>query len=249
MRRYNGDIRITKGVFPLTQISRFQLTEDMVEQFYREGYFYAPGFITPEAVEALNKENYEFAHAKSDGAWQSKGFVHIEKEKDQYPETVRFLTDQHIVKVYEQILGSQVRLWMGMYAVVAPGGEGLAWHQDNQYTHVLGHMLNGFVALDNITQENAGLWLAPRSHRLGRQPNLNEDPLAHRRAPEPENGEPCKPMNPGDAVIFHRETLHHSKKNNTDKPRRAFAFQVASANARLAESGKLMEDRAILSIK
>src|SRR5690606_11452786 len=115
-----------------------------------------------------------------------------------------------IVEVFEKILGDQVKLWMGMYATVMPRNKGLEWHQDNMYTHILGHMLNGFIALDHITRENAGLWIAPRSHLLGRQPNINEDPNDHRRAAEPENGEPCKPMAPGDAVIFHRETLHCS---------------------------------------
>ncbi len=231
----------------MSKVSSFQLKEEMVEQFYREGYFYAPGFITPETVDEINKENDAFANAEGDGKWRSNPIIHIEQEKEQYPQTTRFLTDAHTIRVYEHILGHQVRLWMGMYALVAPYGNGLEWHQDNQYTHILGHMLNGFIALDNISVENAGLWIAPYSHRSGRQPNLNTEP-GHRRAAEPGNGMPCNPLAPGDAVIFHRETLHHSKKNTTDKPRRAYAFQVGSANCRYAETGKLLEDRDLLSI-
>jgi ectoine hydroxylase-related dioxygenase (phytanoyl-CoA dioxygenase family) len=228
-------------------VSDFNLTEEMVEDFYREGFFYAPGFITKETVDKINMENAEFANRQSsDGQWKSNGITNLDKSKDPFPETVNFLTSRRIVECFETILGDDVKLWMGMYAVVPPRGEGLAWHQDNMYTHILGHMLNGFIALDTITQENAGLWLAPRSHRLGRQANLNE-PGKHRRAAEPENGIPCKPMQPGDAVIFHRETLHHSKTNHTDKPRRAYAFQVASAVCRYAETGKLLTDRDDLS--
>ncbi|TDF94825.1 phytanoyl-CoA dioxygenase family protein [Paenibacillus piri] len=229
-------------------VSNFVLTEDMIEEFYREGFFYAPGFLTEEMVDIINKENSEFANRQSsDGQWKSNAITHFAESGAAFPETVRFLTDNRIIEVFERILGDDVKLWMGMYAVVPPRGEGLAWHQDNMYTHILGHMLNGFIALDHITQENAGLWLAPRSHRLGRQANLNEAGERHRRAAEPENGIPCKPMAPGDAVIFHRETLHHSKTNHTDKPRRAYAFQVASAVCRYAESGKLLTDRENLS--
>jgi hypothetical protein len=36
------------------RISNFQITEDMIEQFYREGYFYARGFITPVAIQSTN---------------------------------------------------------------------------------------------------------------------------------------------------------------------------------------------------
>lgn len=228
-------------------VSNFMLTEDMIEQFYREGYFYARGFITPEQVAAINKENRDFANTNSSGEWKSKSIIHVETERECYPNTVSFLTAPEVIRVFESILGNEVKLWMGMYAVVPPRGEGLKWHQDNQYTHILGHMLNGFIALDYISQQNAGLWIAPRSHLLGRQKNLNTEP-GHKQAAEPENGIPCEPMSSGDAVIFHRETLHHSKENHTGAPRRAYAFQVASANCRYAESGKLLEDRDVLSI-
>lgn len=219
----------------------------MIEQFYREGFFYAPAFITAETVNAINRENDSFAHAEGSGEWRSNSIIHVEESEARYPHTARFLRDPHLVDVYERILGHKIKLWMGIYAVVAPQGKGLEWHQDNQYTHILGHMLNGFIALDHISVENAGLWIAPYSHLLGRLPNLNDKP-GHRRAAEPENGMPCKPMAPGDAVIFHRETLHHSKMNTTDKPRRAYAFQVSSINCRYAETGKLLADRATLSI-
>lgn len=229
-----------------TPISNFTLTEQMIEEFYREGYFYAPGFITPEAVDKINKENEAFAFHSENGKWKSNAFIHFHKSAEQFPETAKLLSSNVLIDAFERVLGDQVRLWMGMYAVVPPHGQGLEWHQDNMYTHILGHMLNGFIALDTITQENAGLWIAPRSHRLGRQANLAAEG-EHRRAAEPANGMPCRAMAPGDAVFFHRETLHHSKSNHTDKPRRAYAFQVASDNCRYAETGKLLTDRELLS--
>lgn len=228
--------------------SKFVLMEQQVEQFYQEGFFYAPGFISINSVDALNKEHESFSNEKNNGEWKSNSFSNFAKQGTQLPETAKFLTSPHVIDTLEKILGGSVRLWLGMYAVVPAGGTGLAWHQDNMYTHILGHMLNCFIALDPISEENAGLWISPRSHRLGRQPNLNQE-NGHKRAADPENGIPCKAMAPGDAVFFHRETLHHSKQNGTDKPRRAFAFQVASANCRYAETGKLLEDREILVAK
>jgi ectoine hydroxylase-related dioxygenase (phytanoyl-CoA dioxygenase family) len=230
----------------MDRLSDFVLSESMVEEFYREGFFYAPGFIKQETVNALNREYKRFANEANDGQWKSYAFTHFAEHAPQFPETAKMLASPHIVAIFESILGDSVKLWMGMYAVVPAGGSGLAWHQDNMYTHILGHMLNGFIALDYISQDNAGLWIAPRSHRLGRQPNLNEGG-GHRRAAEPDNGMPCRDMAPGDAVIFHRETLHHSKSNATERPRRAYAFQVASSSCRYAESGKRLEDRELLS--
>lgn len=212
----------------------FALTEDHIEQFYREGYFLAPRFLSSDAVDRLNAD-YEAEVAKLEGEkeWRALPFAESAQKE---------LQTDRITGMMEQLLGGPTRLWLGMYAVVMPGGEGLAWHQDNQYTHILGHMCNAFVALDEITPENAGLWLAPQTHRLGRQPNLNTEP-GHRRAAEPENPVAIEKMMPGDAVIFHRELLHHSKTNQSDQPRRAFAFQVSAANCRFAESGKLVEPK------
>lgn len=211
----------------------FSLTEDHVEQFYREGYFLAPGLISQSDVDSINS-CYVNQIAEMEGSeWRSMGF-------DEKAQTI--LKNPRLISMFEQILGGPTRLWLGMYAVVPPGGRGLEWHQDNMYTHVLGHMMNAFVALDDITTENAGLWVAPRTHLLGRQPNLNA-PGEHRRAADPENPEAVPPMKAGDAVFFHRELLHHSKENNTAEPRRAFAFQVSSAYCRYAETGKLLEDR------
>lgn len=224
-----------------------QITESMIEQFYREGYFYVRGLISSEQVEALNQEHSSFAFGSSEsGEWKSTAFLSFERQSEQFPVTAAFLRSPHLIELFERVLGGSVRLWMGMYAVVPADGKGLEWHQDNMYTHILGHMLNGFIALDPIDQTNAGLWLAPRTHRLGRQPNLNPDGTAHRRAADPDNGIPCEPMNPGDAVIFHRETLHRSLRNATDKPRRAYAFQVASATCRYAETGNMLTDRDLL---
>lgn len=224
----------------------FKWDDGMAEQFYREGYFYARGLISAEQVEALNREHEPFVSGLQGEEWKSEAFVSFARQSGEFPATASFLRTPHLVDLFERLLGSRVKLWMGMYAVVPPGGRGLEWHQDNMYTHILGHMLNGFIALDRIDQTNAGLWIAPRSHRLGRQKNLNPEGSAHRRAADPDNGIPCEPLNPGDAIIFHRETLHKSGRNATGKPRRAFAFQVASAVCRYAETGKLLEDRELL---
>lgn len=226
----------------------FALAEETIEGFYRDGYFYAPGLLTQDAVDRLNAESAPYVAAIQAGAeWKARSFSHFDKHEAEMPETARLLRDPAMVGIFEQLLGGKVRLWVGMHAIVAPYGSGLEWHQDNMYTHVLGHIMNVFIALDAITQDNAGLWIAPESHRLGRQPNLFDDNNPHRKAAEPANGIPCKPMAPGDAVFFFRDTLHHSKKNHTDKPRRALALQIASDACRIAATGKRVDMRQMLS--
>ena len=135
------------------------------------------------------------------GEWKATGFTHFSSHAETYPRVAQLLQSERLVDMMERLFRSPARLWLGMYAVVRPqGGRGLAWHQDNQYTHILGPALNAFIALDTITEKNAGLWIAPRSHLLGRQPNINEGE-GHRRAADPKS-QPCRRWHPAMLCFF-----------------------------------------------
>jgi hypothetical protein len=154
----------------------FEMNDTHIEEFYRDGYFVAPRLIDRETVESII-DDFESQGETVDpaGEWKATGFTHFSSHAETYPRVAQFLQSERLVDMMERLFRSPARLWLGMYAVVRPqGGRGLAWHQDNQYTHILGPALNAFIALDTITEENAGLWIAPRSHLLGRQPNINE---------------------------------------------------------------------------
>ena len=85
------------------------------------------------------------------------------------------------------------------------------------------------------------MWIAPRSHLLGRQPARASDLYAgaHRQAVvEPENGICLPALQPGDACIFDRCAYHRSLKNETGMHRYAYAAQYQADNARIASTGK-----------
>ena len=223
------------------------LTEEQIEHFYREGYLLLPGLVAPERVQAvLAVAPTEF---ETDGRWRACVFNHDEPQQD--APLHQLLVEPSVTDAVESIFAGPARVWYGMFAVVtAGGGHGLPWHQDNQYTHLLGPALNTFVALCPISEENAGLWIAPRSHRQGVVLYKKNDSTApgHREAlEEPENGMPLPPMLPGDACIFHRETLHRSLQNRTDRHRFAYAAQYLAENTRLAETGKKDPRRMLVS--
>ena len=216
---------------PFLNDNLFELTEQHIEAFYREGFFMAPSFLSRASVNKMNAAyDKDIIKLEGEKEWKNLPFAReIQAE----------LHNKRISEMMGRLLGGTVQLWLGMYAVVMQGGKCLDWNQGKKSTHIRWHRCNVFVAIDEIDVKKAGLWIAPRTHLLGRQPNLNRGG-AHRRAAEPENPVPVEPMKKGDAVIFHRELLHHSKTNHTDTPRRAFAFQVSSANCRFAETGKLI---------
>lgn len=186
---------------------------------------------------------------ETSGRWRALVFDHDRPERD--AAIHRLLVEPAIVDAVTRIFGVAPRVFYGMLAVVpAHGGHGLPWHQDNQYTRLLGPALNVFVALSPISQENAGLWVAPRSHLLGVQPALRNETTApgHREAvTEPENGVPLPPMEPGDACIFDRHTLHRSLQNHTDRHRFAYAAQYQGDITREALTGRKDPRRMLVS--
>jgi len=213
------------------------LTEEQIQHFYREGYLMVPGLVPQETVHAVLAA-VPTDLAMSDG-WKPITFDHDNPTKD--AALHQLLVEPNITTAVADIFAQPPRIYYGMLAVVpAHGGHGLPWHQDNQYTQILGGALNVFIALCDITPDKAILWVAPRSHLAGVQPWRDSDlyGAAHREAAiDPENGIPLPTMKAGDVGIFDRNTYHRSLSNMTSEHRYAYAAQYQAENARQASTG------------
>jgi len=212
------------------------LTEEQIARYYREGYLVVPGLVPLEAARAAVAAA---APVESLG-WAPSIFDHA--NPDASPQEHRMLVEPNIIAAVEQIFEAPARVYYGFMSIVpANGGSGLPWHQDNQYTHILPAALNTYVALCDITPDKALLWIAPQSHRAGRQPSQDAggDLAGHRMAvSEPENGVPLPALKTGDVCIFDRNTYHRSLKNETHEDRYAYAAQYMAEYSRLAASGE-----------
>ena len=212
--------------------------EEQVASYFREGYIVARGLVSRGTLDSVMRE-IEKIEIDAGGKWKPITF-----NRDDPADRVVYhqcLIEPGVVAAVEQLLEAPALVQYGMVAVVpASGGTGLAWHQDNQYGHVLGRALNVFIALCDITDEMANLWIAPGTHLLGCQPSATE--VGHRQlAWEPENGQLAGPLNAGDAVIFDRSTAHRSLNNTTDHHRYAYAAQFCESKSRFAETGRPSE--------
>lgn len=212
------------------------LTEEQIAFYYREGYLVVPGLVPLETVEQA-RNAYT---APIQGERWTPGIYDPERPDDNILQH-RILVEPNVIGAVEQIFEAPARVYYGMTAVVpANGGNGLPWHQDNQYGQVLPAALNTFVALCDITPDKAILWVAPGSHKLGTQPSKEATGLGgHREAVvEPENGMPLPTMKAGDVCIFDRNTYHRSLKNETDEHRYAYAAQYMAEYSRRANTGQ-----------
>jgi ectoine hydroxylase-related dioxygenase (phytanoyl-CoA dioxygenase family) len=210
------------------------LREDQIEEYYREGFLVVRGLVSIPRIDSMLEEARNIP-AIEGGGWTPKAFSHDQPEQDF--KLHQLLIDPPIVAAVEQIIESAPRVYYGMVAIVpARGGRGLAWHQDNMYDVILGRALNVFIACCEITPDKAILWVAPRTHLMGVQESELVD--GHRSAKAPPNGMPLPTLHKGDAVIFDRNTLHHSKRNETDEHRYAYAAQYMESNARSGVTGR-----------
>src|SRR5690349_1520890 len=121
------------------------LTEESIEEFYREGFIVVRGLVGPATVARVLEAGRRCGEPTGAG-WSARVFDQNQPTRDR--EIHEILWDEGVVRAVEQIFESEPRVWYGMLAVVpANGGDGLPWHQDNQYTQLLGGALNVFVAL------------------------------------------------------------------------------------------------------
>lgn len=214
------------------------LTEEQISHYFREGYVLVPGLAPASIIQSVRKAGEK--HKRDNAEWGAICFDHDNPLKDS--DVHQLLYEPIIYDAAAQLLGSPARILYGMLAVVAPGGgHGLPWHQDNMYSHFLGGALNLFIAVADITQDMANLWVAPRSHLNGVRPSGKNTTTAPGHL-ELQGGDPpggiCLPnIKAGDVCIFDRYCLHRSLQNTTNRPRYAYAAQYHSDHARLADTG------------
>jgi hypothetical protein len=100
------------------------------------------------------------------------------------------------------------------------------WHQDASYWVDMPdkRALSFWVAIDKSTVDNGCMWFVPGSHGEPElRPHRFVQPGVHVRICDcsEDQGKPY-PLEPGSATLHHGHTLHYSRGNSTDLPRRAF---------------------------
>lgn len=149
-----------------------------------------------------------------------------------------------------QLIAGAVRFWHDQL-FCKPAGHGgvVAWHQDYSYwtrTEPMEH-LTCFIALDDCDEENGCLQYAPGTHRWPLLPvtGLANDMDAIQTVLSPEQREQFQPvparLKRGEASFHHPLTVHGSRENRSDRPRRATVLNVFHDGVRSASDEPLLE--------
>jgi 2-aminoethylphosphonate dioxygenase len=205
------------------------LSDRQIADFDRDGYVVVPGAFDAEGAATIERWASEVQalpevpgrhwvfHETSrlDGADLINRIEYIAP----FHEGFRALTEA-LKGPVGQLFGEDVVLFKEKINFKMPGGEGFAPHQDSQagWDRYASNFISVMLCIDEATEENGCLELAPGQHRRGllrgMEPLRDEDiaDMEWRRYP----------TKPGDMVLFDAYTPHRSEPNMTRTTRRMY---------------------------
>ena len=212
---------------------RFEISEEQIAAFNRDGYINVKHLFDAEEVDML------LTTARNDAAMnanardiQDAGGQKIKLALWNHPgDDIFGLVGRchRVVDTAERLLGDEVYHYHSKLSIKEPKvGGAWEWHQDYGYWYQNGclfpDMLSCMIALDPCTIENGCMQVLKGSHRLGRiEHSFEGEQTGANRERVAEASKVLDlvytVMEPGDALFFHSNTLHCSAPNESEHPR------------------------------
>lgn len=208
------------------------LTENQLSQYKQQGYVILGQVLDATHLAGLRDEE---ARVREFEPYEPNTTI-FRSQLARYSAVIRdIIAAESLVGVARQLIAPTVCHWYNQFVTKMPDGNrgksDFPWHQDNGYVSIEpATNLTIWIALDDVDERNGCVWVLPESHRQGL--------LDHRSAGKDSwhltvsvvgDGVPAK-LKAGEAVAFTGLTLHRSKLNHTDRPRRAFFIEYADPN-------------------
>jgi hypothetical protein len=237
------------------------LTPTQIQHFHEYGYLVVPKVFTQPEISDLQtayddvvalaeQEDLPLEYLKG-----ISGGVHIhiqappdigDVSKAQYlrkvqwpamihPTFERIRNSPKFLRLLEPLLGTSLKQYINQINFKMPGGNiEFPWHQDIRPTPAFKDQLKNYVqtiiAVDDATEENGCLWIVPKSHKMG---NLQVKRYASGQIEDHidvSKAVPCL-AKAGDVLLFRSYTVHGSKPNQTNLPRRSYINGFVRASA------------------
>lgn len=216
--------------------------EQHAREFERDGYTILRAVFEKEEVAILREaivsnermtDQFKTVQAKFEsGKYPSFETICVWNDTSGDDVFAKFTRRAQIFDVLERVFHDNVYVYHNKVALKYPNMPGFKHHQDYYYWYGMGciypDLATCFIAVDRATRANGCLRLVRGSHRLGRvehalfdgvsDSSVEPERLAEILARMPED---VIELEPGDAVIFHCNTLHASDTNRSTDSRLA----------------------------
>jgi len=209
-------------------MNKLTLSETQITHFKEEGYTLLGRVMDDAELEAFRREEARFRKARARHQAIEEGQTAFFSLLAAYSQVVRdFITGGRHLDPVEQLMGPNVATMFNQFVTKMPDGgkqkSEFPWHQDNGYVAIEpADNITVWIALDDVDEQNGCVWVMPQSHLKGLLPHKTKSADSWHMTLDVEgDGEPAI-LKAGEAVAFTGLTLHRSKYNLTDKPRRGF---------------------------
>lgn len=225
------------------------LSEQQIKQFRDQGFVNIGKIFDSVELADIHGEydrlvtmNSQTLGNDKEGRFPYRAMLNFRSEK-----LKAIIQHEKLLDCMVQLLGSDVRFWWDQGINKSPGaGSFIAWHQDNGYAQgVTPEYLTCWLALDDSSPENGGLYVIPGSHKSG--PRDHEWRDVHAVVPaEFVEEEKAKPLNAeaGDMLLFSSYLIHQTVGNTSkDKQRRAWVMQYCRGDHANETTGEVYDNR------
>jgi ectoine hydroxylase-related dioxygenase (phytanoyl-CoA dioxygenase family) len=225
---------------------RFKATDELVEQFHRDGAAHLPALFDPGEIEELragidsNLERLSPRAKVASTASDPGKFVEDFCTWQDNPHYRRFIFDSALAETAGRLMRStSARLYHDhMLTKEAATRQPTPWHQDQPYYNIDGKQNVSFwipvdpvsraSTLEFVAGSHLGPWLMPRTFMDAQAKWFPEGSLADLPNIE-ERRQDFRilgwELKPGDAVCFHMLTLHASRGVEANRRRRVFSVR------------------------
>jgi len=221
------------------------LSNEQVQQYHEQGYVNLGPIVSEEGLAEIAAEEHRLRNAKKRDTWadpEKNRAVFFGGLCDFSQPLRKLCTRGAHVEAMTELIGPNVALFFNQMVTKHPDKEttrsSFPWHQDNGYAQLdPDNNITVWMAIDEATLENGCIWVIPGSHKHGLIEHNKQQDNWYQEVAVEEEGTP-NPVKAGEAIAFSAYTLHCSKLNTTNHPRRAFFMQYSEADAVHAKSGE-----------
>ncbi|MDE2749629.1 MAG: phytanoyl-CoA dioxygenase family protein [Chloroflexota bacterium] len=149
-----------------------------------------------------------------------------------------------IIERIAGLLGPDLVVWTTNFWLKEPGAAEIPWHQDINFWPIEPPVnTSAWIAIDEVTAENACVRLIPGSHRQFLQHSRAPAEMAIAEMVDPDAYDEDLAVNmelkPGEFFLFSERLLHTSGENNSDKRRLGLSIRVTVPFAHIFQDSHL----------
>ena len=221
------------------RMNQVKLTAEQVAQFHQLGFVHLPAFIPPDMLAEM-RAGYDAATRGEydvDG-WNQKiaagDILQLGMPNAHIPGWKSHAYWDRIVEVGKQLLGDDLEYKYDQLIYKPPGNMvELLWHQDAGYGwpgKANYRSTTCWLALSEATEEMGSLHFLPGSHKEGIAEHVDatyKNPIGGALEVKVDWSKAVVvEYGPGDVTFHHGRTLHYSRGNSTDQPRRGLSTHL-----------------------